>query len=268
MWGMRYVILLKRVFIVVMASVTGLLVIGYVMQRSFLFPAPASYPDGAPAGYELVQTRTSDGLTLKAAYRPAAQGKPVLLFFHGNGDSVAGADVATRKLVEAGYGAMLVEYRGYGGNPGTPYENGIYEDGEAAISWLLTRGISLNDTVFIGNSIGSGPATEMAARHSPKALILISGFSSLPLVVADLYPFLPANLLIRDKFNSAAKLDKIAVPILLLHGANDRLVSIDHASRLKRANPKAKLIIVPNTGHELAYLPEAQNYIQDWLLKI
>lgn len=257
------------------ALLTGLVVIGYLTQRSLLFPAPKSYPSSPPSGYEFVETQTSDGLTLKAAYRPAANGKPVLVFFHGNGDSVVGADVATRQLVDAGYGAMLVEYRGYGGNPGSPSESGLYQDGEAAISWLSGQGIMPDKLIFVGNSIGSGPATEMAVRHSPKALILISGFSSLPLVVADLYPVLPANLLIRDKFNSSAKLGKnssaklgkVVSPILLLHGADDQLVSAEQARRLKRANPKAEMVIMPNKGHELAYTPLAQNYILEWLSK-
>ncbi len=268
MWGLRAVTLLKRMLIFLAALLTGLLVIGYLMQRSFLFPAPKNYSSSPPSGYESVETRTSDGLTLKAAYRPATNGKPVLVFFHGNGDSIAGADVATRQLVDAGYGAMLIEYRGYGGNRGSPHEAGLYKDGEAAISWLSGKDIKPGNLVFIGNSIGSGPATEMAARHSPSALILISGFASLPSVVADLYPFLPTNLLIRDKFDSAAKLDKVAAPILLLHGADDQLVSADHASRLKRANPKAELVIVPEKGHELAYTLVAQNQILDWLSKL
>jgi fermentation-respiration switch protein FrsA (DUF1100 family) len=255
----------KRVVFAFAALIALLLLAAYLMQRSFLFPAPVNYLKVPPAGYQFVQTRTSDGLSLNAAFRPALDGKPVLVFFHGNGDSIAGADVATRQLVEAGYGALLVEYRGYGGNPGSPNEDGLYRDGDAAISWLAAKGISARQLVFVGNSIGSGPATEMAVRHSPKALILISGFSSLPAVVKELYPFLPVKLLIHDRFDSAAKLHKVAVPILLLHGAVDQLVSADHARRLHRVNPKADLVVVSDIGHELAYTPVAQNYILGWL---
>jgi uncharacterized protein len=258
-------VFLKQAALVVFVFIAILLLAMYFFQRTFLFPAPINYPVNAPAGYELVQTRTSDGLSLTAAYRPALDGMPVLVFFHGNGDSLSGADAATRQLIEVGYGALLIEYRGYAGNPGSPSEVGLYRDAEAAIKWLSDNAVHPENLVLIGNSMGSGPATEIATKYPVKALILISGFSSLPEVVSGLYPILPAGILIRDKFNSASKLDRISAPILILHGAADQLVLLAHAERLKRANSKADLKIVPNIGHELAYVPKTQETIAQWI---
>jgi uncharacterized protein len=249
-------------FLVFLVAAAGILYFG---QRFFFYPAPQERLAAPPAGYRFVETKTSDGLKLRAAYRPATQGKPTLLFFHGNGDSIAGADAATRMLTEAGYGAMLVEYRGYGGNLGSPSEEGFYRDGDAAIAWLKAIGIGPERLVIIGNSIGSGPATEIALRHNPAALVLVSGFASLPFVVADLYPFIPAELMVRDRYDNKAKLGRVKSPILILHGDADTLVRPVNAQRLAKAAPKAKLGMVAGTGHELAYRPEAQQPMLNWL---
>jgi uncharacterized protein len=255
----------RKLAILVVALLITVLAGLYFGQRAFFYPAPQEKLAYPPAGYQFVETKTSDGLKLRAAYRPAVEGKATLLFFHGNGDSIEGADAATSVLTDAGYGALLVEYRGYGGNAGSPSEQGFYADGEAAIVWLKGKGIAPADTVIIGNSIGSGAATEMALRYNPKALVLVSGFASLPFVVSDLYPFLPAQWLVRDRYDNVAKVGKVKTPILILHGDVDTLVRPTNAEMLANGAPNADRIMVPGKGHELAYLPEGQQSILMWL---
>ncbi len=247
--------------VVFLIATTAILFFG---QRFFFYPAPQQVMAAPPPGYRFVETQTSDGLDLRAAYTPARDGNPTLLFFHGNGDSIAGANAATRQLVDEGYGALLVEYRGYGGNPGSPSEEGLYRDGEAAIQWLSGQGIPAGKLVIIGNSIGSGPATEMALRHRPAALVLVSGFASLPFVVSDIRPFIPAQL-VRDRYENEAKVGRVKSPMLILQGEADRLVRPVNAMRLAKAAPDATLIMVPNVGHELAYGPVSQRAILNWL---
>jgi hypothetical protein len=249
--------------VVFLIATTAILFFG---QRYFFYPAPQQVMAEPPSGYRFIQTQTSDGLKLRAAYAPARDGKPTLLFFHGNGDSIAGANVATRLLVDEGYGALLVEYRGYGGNPGSPSEDGFYRDGEAAIKWLSDQGTLANELVIIGNSIGSGPATEMALRYDPAALVLVSGFASLPFVVSDIRPFIPKQL-VRDRYDNEAKVGRVKSPILILQGEADGLVRPMNATRLAKAAPNATLITVRDVGHELAYGPASQRAILDWLDK-
>lgn len=256
----RKFLLTVAVFLV---ATTAILFFG---QRYFFYPAPQQVMAEPPPGYRFVQTQTSDGLTLRAAYAPARDDKPTLLFFHGNGDSIAGANAATRLLVDDGYGALLVEYRGYGGNPGSPSEDGFYRDGEAAIKWLSGQGIQANGLVIVGNSIGSGPATEMALRHDSAALVLVSAFASLPFAVSDIRPFIPKQL-VRDRYDNEAKVGRVKSPMLILQGEVDRLVRPINAKRLAKAAPDAKLIMVPGAGHELAYGPASQRTILDWLDK-
>lgn len=254
----RKFLLALAVFLI---ATTAILFFG---QRYFFYPAPQQVMDEPPPVYRFIQTQTSDGLKLRAAYAPARDDKPTLLFFHGNGDSIVGANAATRLLLEEGYGALLVEYRGYGGNPGSPNEQGLYRDGEAAIKWLGDKGVAANELVIIGNSIGSGPATEMALRHDPAALVLISGFASLPFVVSDIRPFIPKQL-VRDRYDNEAKIGRVKSPILILQGTADGLVRPVNAARLAKAAPDATLIMVPDVGHELAYGPVSQRAIIDWL---
>ncbi len=257
--------MIRKIALSLLVFLIAITAILYFGQRFFFYPAPQERLAEPPAGYRFVETQTSDGLKLRAAYRPATQGMQTLVFFHGNGDSIMGADAATQMLTEAGYGALLVEYRGYGGNPGSPSEEGFYRDGEAAIAWLKSSGVGPERLVIIGNSIGSGPATETALRHDPAALVLVSGFASLPFVVSDLYPFIPAKLMVRDRYNNESKLGRVKSPIMILHGDADTLVRPANAVRLKVAAPTAKLVMVPDAGHELAYGPAAQQAMLDWL---
>lgn len=248
-------------FLLVLVLVAAALL--YTQQRRLLFPAPTDYPRAAPAGFRLVHTGTDDGLRLAAFYRPAEAGQKTILFFHGNGDNMSGAIEATRGPAAAGHGLMLVEYRGYGGNPGLPGEAGFYLDGEAAMRWLGAAGVEPADIVVVGNSIGSGPATEMAVRHRVAALILISGFADLPSVVQGQIPIIP-RWLVRDRFDNAGKLARVAAPIFLLHGDADTLVKSDNLDRLRRAAPDATARLVAGAGHELAYTASAQAILTGW----
>ena len=236
----------------------------FLFQRSLFYPMPKAIP-ARPAGFDDLRIETGDGLKLRAFYRPAKAGLPTILFFHGNGSDIEGSSYATRFLVANGYGALLPEYRGYGGNPGSPSEQGLYRDGEAAVRWLIARGVGADRIVVIGNSLGSGVATDVAARYKVAGLVLISGFASLVRTAGDHYPYVPTSLLVRDRFENVAKFPAIACPILLLHGTADTIVRVAHARALAQANPAATLELVPGFGHELAYRDIAQIRILAWL---
>ena len=236
----------------------------FLFQRSLFYPAPREIV-AAPAGFEDIRIKTDDGLVLRAFYRPARQGLGTLIFFHGNGSSLSGSIYATRLLAAPGYGLLLPEYRGYGGNPGSPSEEGLYRDGEAGLAWLSARGIRADQIVVIGNSMGSGVATELAARHRVAGLALVSGFASLVRVAGEHFPFLPTSLLVRDRYDNEGKLGSITCPILLLHGTADRTVPVGNSLLLAKAQPAAKLELVPGAGHDLMGHDLAQAKILAWL---
>ncbi|AQR74420.1 alpha/beta hydrolase [Sphingomonas sp. LM7] len=234
-------------------------------QRALIFPAPRDATTAPPPGFSGVVLETEDGLRLAAAYRRGSATLPTLLFFHGNGDRLTGAAAAARGIAAAGYGVLLVEYRGYAGNPGSPGEQGLYRDGRAALAWLEQRGIAPRCVVVIGNSMGSGVATENAGGAPVAGLVLVSGFTSLPDVVAPLYPWLPVRMLLRDRFDNRAKIARVEAPMLLLHGTADRLIPARHSIALAGAARKARLALVPGAGHDLAYTARSQTMILNWL---
>lgn len=253
-----------NLLVLVVALVLVATALLYTQQRRMLFPAPHDYPREALPGFRLVHTKTDDGLRLSAFYRAAAPGRRTILFFHGNGDNMLGAIEATRGPAAAGHGLMLVEYRGYAGNPGSPGEAGLYRDGAAAMRWLGEAGVEARNIVVVGNSIGSGPATEMALRHDVAALILVSGLSDLPSVVRGQVPLVP-RWLVRDRFDNASKLARVKAPVYLMHGDADTLVTPDNLERLARARPDATVVRVAGAGHELAYTAPAQAILAKWV---
>ena len=236
------------------ASVVGLL---YTYQRDLIYPVP-EVDRTVPSGFQPVSYRTEDGLTLRAGYRPARPGMPTLLFFHGNSVDWQSTEFTTELAVARGYGVLAAEYRGYGGNPGTPSEAGLYADGRAALAWLQARGVALDRIVLVGNSLGSGVATELASRVRARALVLVSPFMSMTATAANKYPFVPVDSLLADRFENVAKIGRVAMPVLVVHGAADELIPLDHARRLAAANPAARLVALPGLGHNMAGKVAAQ----------
>jgi pimeloyl-ACP methyl ester carboxylesterase len=246
-------------------AIAGLL---YMLQRRLIYPGwyfgtAAVHPDHS--GYRDVEVATSDGLRGRLLYHPPQPGKPVILFFHGNGDSVLGSMVAVRSLVAAGYGAVLPEFRGFNGTPGIPDEQGLYRDARASRAWMTANGIAANRVVIIGYSLGTGVAAQMALEQPPRALILVAPYASVAHVAAARFWWLPANLLVSERFDTAAKIGRIACPILLIHGAADTTIPPENSALLKTLRPNADRAIVPGVGHDVVFGRPAQELMARWL---
>lgn len=237
--------------------------LAWTFQTSLVYPAPRGHVP-VPAGFAEVRLRTADGLTLRALEPPAGAGRPTVVHFHGNGGSLAGAVIETRGLAKAAYGLLLVNYRGYGINPGTPSEQGFYADGRAAFAYLAERGIGPGDIVVMGNSIGSGPSTQMALEFSPRALILVSPFTSLTDVATETMWFLPMRRLLRDRFDNQAKIARLPMPVLIQHGTADMLIPSAHAEALAKAARDPTLQLFEGVGHDLSFRPEPQAAQAAW----
>lgn len=258
---------LIRSIIVIALAYGGTLGALWTFQSRFFYPAPQS-PAPLTQGYQEVQLETADGLRLRA-FHDAAEGElPTVVYFHGNGGTLSGASISNGAIAADGFGVLLVEYRGYGGNPGEPSEQGFYRDGEAAMAWLARQEIPLEETIVIGNSIGSGVATEMARRHSPKALILIAPFTSLPDAAADNLPWAPAHLLVRDQFSNAEKIAGLDMPILIQHGDADTLIPDHHGRALAALAQTAEFQSFAGSGHDLSFERRSQEARRDWMLAL
>jgi pimeloyl-ACP methyl ester carboxylesterase len=148
-----------------------------------------------------------------------------------------------------GVGVLAVEYPGYGVAGGTPSEQGAYAAAESALSWLRTeRGVDDARVVLLGQSLGSGVATEMARRGHGARLVLISPFTSVAGMARRLFPFFPARF-VRHRFDTLSKAASIPVPVLILHGTEDEVVPFSMGERLAAAFPQARLVQIPGGQH-------------------
>jgi fermentation-respiration switch protein FrsA (DUF1100 family) len=242
----------------------ALVILLFIGQRAIIYPAPKGAAK-TPPGFESISLETADGLALRAAWRVAAPGKPTILFFHGNGDSLPGAAVATRHLAEAGFGILLADYRGYASNSGSPSEAGLLKDGRAAVQFLQNRGVASSALILMGASLGTGVATQLAAEHAPAALVLVSPFTSLPDAGANAFPWLPVRALVHDRFNNLDAIARVRAPVLILHSIDDRVIPFRQGAALAAAAPNGRLVRFPHDGHQLQFTAMAQSAILEWL---
>lgn len=239
----------------------------YLRQRDLIYPGAGGRPGliASEVGFDEVMLTTDDGLKLRALYRAPQPGMPTLLMFHGNGEAVFESVAALRPLIPGGYGMLLSEYRGFGGNPGQPSEQGLYRDGRAAWHWLWGKGVAAHDIVILGYSLGAGVAAQLALEHPPRALILIAGYTGIAHVTRQHYPWIPAEWLVTERFRTIDKLPRIACPVLLIHGRNDDTIPADNSLALARVRPDAKLELVAGAGHGVIYRDDTMRRIDAWL---
>ncbi len=233
----------------------GVLVGGlYVFQRHLLYFPDAARPvlgDLAALGAREITLKTADGLSLLSWYLPPRDGHPVIAYFHGNGGHIGYRAERLRWFARSGYGVLMAEYRGYGGNPGTPSEWGLVADGAAALDFLGREGIAPNRLVIYGEFLGSGVAVPLAAQREVASLILEAPFTSVTEVAQHHYSFMPAAALVRDRFDSLARIGDVKAPILVLHGERDRVVPLRFGRALFDAAPEPKeLWLAREAGHE------------------
>lgn len=256
-WALR---ILGALALAYAAAVGGL----YAAQDRFIYPAPQIRHAPAP-GFAAQSLTTEDGLALQAHWRAPRAGRPSIVFFHGNGGSLAVAARETQGFAAEGYGVLLVEYRGYGGNPGHPSEEGFYRDGRAAMAFLASEGIAPARTVIVGHSLGSGTASQMAQEFAPAALILLAPFTSLPDVAAGAMPFVPARWLVSARFENVAKVPGLKLPVLIAHGTADSVVPFALGERLAKAAPRAAFRAIEGSDHMISLEPGVQAAQIEWL---
>ena len=258
-------------FVAVIISVYVLFIVAlFVMQRTLIYFPDKSRPEPVQ-GAEIVKVTAQDKQELESWYFvPKDKTKPVILFFHGNAGHYGHRLYKVRDYIAAGYGVLLAEYRGYGGNSGDISEQGFYNDGRAYISWLLSdKGVASEQIVIYGESIGSGTAVQMASEYDVAGLVLEVPFSSLLEIASQQYPFIPVKYLLKDHFMNIEKIKQIKAPLLVMHGQKDRVIPFSSAKKLfETANKPKKFIEFPQANHNNIYDFGASEYVLDFLAGI
>ena len=241
---------------VFLAVVVALLLVLWVGQRSLIYfpigdvPAPAiiGMPDIEPVTFE-----TRDGLTLGGWFFAVTGTTPrtTVLVFSGNAGNRSHRVLLAAALGRQGLQVLLVDYRGYGGNPGSPSEAGLAADARAARLYLISRGdVDPERLVYFGESLGAAVAVDLSAEHPPAALILRSPFTSMGDVAAYHYPWLLVRWLLRDRYLAVDTLRQVRSPLLVIAGERDRIVPLEHSRSLYEAAGDPKTFVsLPRADH-------------------
>ena len=262
----------------VLATSVGLL---WAFQRRLIYlPSPGPVPPAASLlpGAEDVSFETADGLRLQGWFVPPAPvdtrtPAPAVLVCNGNGgDRSMRADLAAA-LTRLGLAVLLFDYRGYGGNPGSPTEEGLAADARAALAYLAGRPeVDPARVVYLGESLGAAVALRLATERPPAALVLRSPFASLVEVGRRHYPVLPVSLLLRDRYDSAELAGRLATPTLVVAGGRDRIVPASHSRRLFAAAPEPKRLVLlegaDHNDHELLAGPRLVDALRSFLASV
>ena len=235
------------VVVAVVAATVGLL---WAFQRRLIYLPSGGVPPATSVlpGASDVTFPTADGLRLGGWFVPAQPGAgtgAAVLVCNGNGGNRAMRAALAAALARMGLAVLLFDYRGYGGNPGHPTEEGLAADARAALAYLVARPeVDPERVVYFGESLGAAVALRLATERPPAALVLRSPFASLAEVGRVHYPVLPVSWLLRDRFDSAALAPRLDAPLLVGAGGRDRVVPLGHSRRLFAAAPRPKRLVV------------------------
>ena len=216
----------------------------YFPDRRRTTPAAAGLP-----GAEEVVLDTADGERVIVWHVPPREGRPIFLYFHGNGGSLSWRGERFGSLISDGSGLIALSYRGYGGSSGRPTENGLFEDAVAAYSFAVAR-YPAERIVLWGELLGSAVALAVAAEKPVGCVVLEAPFTSAADVGARHYWFVPVRLFMKDQFRSDLRASKVTAPVLVVHGENDAIVPVTLGKQLYdliRA-PK-RFVRVAGAGH-------------------
>ena len=247
-----------RIVLVVLVCVALLAAAVWFLQRRLIyFPDRSAPPPAADVlpGARDVTLDTTDGLRLAAWLVPPPTGVPdrhiAVLVAHGNGGNRLGRAPLATALAGRGLTVLLVDYRGYGGNPGSPSEKGLARDVRAARTYLIDQaGFPAGRLLYYGESLGAAVVTALAAEHPPAGLVLRSPFIDLPAAGQESYPLLPVRLVLRDRFPVADLLAKVTAPTVVIYGTADTLIPPAQSKTVaKKAAGPVRLIAVEGADH-------------------
>jgi uncharacterized protein len=233
-----------------------------VFESRFIY-FPAKYPEGdwrvrepravegrTTARIEDVWLTAEDGVRLHAWHAAPVTGRGgaleavatdrAVLFLHGNAGNVSHRYEIIESFATLPANVLALDYRGYGRSHGTPSEDGLYADAQAAWDYLTqTRGVPADRVVIYGESLGGAVAVDLASRVQPCALVVQSSFTSIADMAAEVMPFVP-RFLLRTKMNSLDKIARVRCPVLVVHSPADDIVPYKLGRKLYEAAPEPK----------------------------
>ncbi len=258
---------MKHAALAVLVVVGVFVAVIWALQRRLIyFPSTAPLPQASEVinGARDVTLETSDGLSL-GAWFVAARGRPngfTVLVANGNaGDRSLRAPLA-EALAEEGFAVLLFDYRGYGGNPGSPSEDGLARDVRAAYRFLVEgEEVERNRLIYFGESLGAAVVSELATEHPPGGLVLRSPFTDLAEVGRAHYPFLPVGVLLRERYPVIEHIRRVDVPLTVVYGTRDSIVPPEQSREVAEAAPGLATVVAIEANHNDAALLDGADLI-------
>jgi fermentation-respiration switch protein FrsA (DUF1100 family) len=207
----------------------------YVFQRNFLYhPDKNNYlrSEKLNADTKEIFVPSTEGIALKAWFYKNPQNKYTVLFFHGNAGGLGNRIYKLNELKNLNLNYLIISWRGFSGNKGSPTEQGLYSDARSALEWLEKNNISKNKIILYGESLGTGVAVEVSQNQKFAGIILESPYTSIVDAAKIYYPYLPVDLILKDKYLSLKKIKNINSPILIMHGGADRIIPVAMGKKL------------------------------------
>lgn len=243
----------KSILLGVVCFYLTIMLVLYVVQRRLIYlPAltPAYTKDVGLRNVRIRRVQTEDGLGIILWHVRTHESMPTIIYYHGNAGTLGDRADKYRSLSDAGFNVIALSYRGYSGNPGRPSEAGLYMDARAALAYAYESGVMDEQIILYGESLGSGVAVQMATEMDPRMLVLEAPYTAVSDRAAEIYPWLPIKLLIKDKYRSIDKIANIHTPLLIFHGDQDKTIPIAHGRKLLELAPDPKRgIFFEGIGH-------------------
>lgn len=259
----------KITIVSVLAIYFAINLYAYLNQRRLMYFPTSEQVSPEEVGLHDVDEvilRTNSNLKLTSWYGRAKIGRPTILFFHGNGGGISHRAHRFRELMAEGYGVFVLGYPGYGGNNGDPSESSFREGSRLSYEFLRNLGVSDDEIVIYGESIGSGVAVQLAASVEARGLILEAPMSSTVDVAREHYPYLLVSLLLKDTFRSVDYIEHIEMPLLVMHGSSDRIIPIRLGRKLfENARGPKTFVELQGAGHNDIQLYSAKETVRDFI---
>jgi fermentation-respiration switch protein FrsA (DUF1100 family) len=181
--------------------------------------------DNLKVNIEKVSIQSSDNINLLGWFHAKnLKSYKTIIYFHGNAGKLENRIHKLNHFKDMNVNFLIIAWRGFSGNEGKPSEEGLYEDGNSSIRWLKNLGLTEKDIIIYGESLGTGIATEIAQNKNFAGLILETPFTSMIDAAKNFYPYIPVDLILKDKYKNNVKIKNINVPLLVMHGEEDQIV--------------------------------------------
>ena len=248
-----------------------LIIFIYFYQRNLLYhPSENNYQnDKIQFNYDEIFITVDEEIQLKSwIIKKDFKKFKTLVIFHGNAGHLSNRIYKLNELYKLDINILLISWRGFSGNKGSPTENNLYKDAKAAIKWLNEEGVSNNQIILYGESLGSGVAVEVGKENNFNSIILESPFTSIENSAKIYYPYLPVRLILKDRYDSISKIKMINVPILVMHGEKDDVVPFSMGKELfEKANSPKQSYFTPDDDHMMEFNSSLLKNIKDFIEK-